>query len=56
MPTAESACLSVMIGARGVFALVVAFAGAPAATAFANVVTDWDEIGVKTVQPIACCF
>jgi hypothetical protein len=27
-------------------------AGAPAATAFASVVTDWDEIGVKTVQPI----
>jgi hypothetical protein len=41
-----------MIGARGLFALVVALAGVPAATAFANVVTDWDEIGVKTVQPI----
>jgi hypothetical protein len=41
-----------MIGARGLFALIVALAGAPAATASANVVTDWDEIGVKTVQPI----
>lgn len=34
------------------FAFVVAFAGTPAATVFANVVIDWDEIGVKTVQPI----
>jgi hypothetical protein len=41
-----------MIRTRGVFALVVALAGTPAATATANVVTDWDEIGVKTVQPI----
>jgi hypothetical protein len=41
-----------MIGARDVFALVVAFAGAPAATAFASVVADGDEIGVKTVQLI----
>jgi hypothetical protein len=40
-----------MIGAR-LFALIVALAGEPAATATANVVTDWDEIGVKTVQPI----
>ncbi len=41
-----------MIGTRGLFALVVALAATPAATATANVVTDWDEIGVKTVQPI----
>jgi hypothetical protein len=41
-----------MIRTRGVFALVVALAGTPAATATANVVTDWDEIGVKTVQPV----
>jgi hypothetical protein len=41
-----------MMGAWGLFALIVALAGAPAATASANVVTDWDEIGVKTVQPI----
>jgi hypothetical protein len=40
-----------MIRARGLFALIVALAGVPAATASANVVTDWDEIGVKTVQP-----
>ena len=40
-----------MIGARGLFALIVVLAGAPAATASANVVTDWDEIGVKSVQP-----
>ena len=39
-----------MIRARGLFALIVALAGVP--TASANVVTDWDEIGVKTVQPI----
>jgi hypothetical protein len=41
-----------VIRTGGLFALVVALAGAPAATASANVVTDWDEIGVKTVQPI----
>jgi hypothetical protein len=40
-----------MIQARGLFALIVALAGVPAATASANVVTDWDEIGIKTVQP-----
>jgi hypothetical protein len=40
-----------LIGAR-LFALIVALAGEPAVTASANVVTDWDEIGVKTVQPI----
>src|SRR5271166_6628168 len=41
-----------MIRTRGVFALVVALAGTPAATATADVVTDWDDIGVKSVQPI----
>ena len=33
-------------------ALVVVLAGAPTGTASANVITDWDEIGVKTVQPV----
>ena len=27
-------------------------AGAPTTTASANVITDWDEVGVKTIQPI----
>lgn len=33
-------------------ALLVVLAGAPTGTASANVITDWDEIGVKTVQPV----
>jgi hypothetical protein len=41
-----------MIRTRCLLALVVALAGTLAATATANVVSDWDEIGVKTVQPI----
>ena len=41
-----------MVSSRGLLALVAALAWASAGTALANVVTDWDEIGVKTVQPI----
>ena len=41
-----------MMQHRGLLALVVVLAGAPPVTASANVITDWDEIGVKTVQPI----
>src|SRR5271156_5377123 len=41
-----------MMQHRGLLALVVVLAGAPTVTASANVITDWDEIGVKTVQPI----
>jgi hypothetical protein len=41
-----------MIGRCGLIALIAALAAAPAATASANVVADWDDIGVKTVQPI----
>jgi hypothetical protein len=41
-----------MIKTRALFALVAALAAAPAGAAAANVVTDWDEVGVKTVQPI----
>src|ERR1700722_14652201 len=41
-----------MMQHRGLLALVVVLAGAPTATASANVITDWDEIGVKTVQPV----
>ena len=37
---------------RGLLALVALLAGAQPVTASANVITDWDEIGVKTVQPI----
>ena len=37
---------------RVVFAMLVAFAGLPMVAASANVITDWDEIGVKTVQPV----
>ena len=33
----------------GLVALVVMLTAAPAV--FANVVTDWDEIAVKTIQP-----
>jgi hypothetical protein len=32
--------------------LIAALAGASSAPASANVITEWDEIGVKTVQPI----
>ena len=38
-----------MMQHRGLLALVVVLAGAPTVTASANVITDWDEIGVKTV-------
>ena len=41
-----------MMQHRGLLVLVVVLAGAPTVTASANVITDWDEIGVKTVQPI----
>jgi hypothetical protein len=41
-----------MMQHRGLLALVVVLAGAPTVTASANVITDWDEIGVKIVQPI----
>jgi hypothetical protein len=37
---------------RCVLALVAAFTWAATSTASANVITDWDEIGVKTIQPI----
>jgi PAP2 superfamily len=40
-----------MIQNRVLFALMLVLAGAPTTTS-ANVITDWDEIGVKTVQPI----
>jgi hypothetical protein len=41
-----------MMSKRCVLALVAAFICPAGLTASANVVTDWDEIGVKTVQPI----
>jgi hypothetical protein len=41
-----------MMRSRVVFAMLVAFAGLPMVAASANVITDWDEIGVKTVQPV----
>jgi hypothetical protein len=41
-----------MLGRCRALALVAALAGAHTATASANVIVDWDEIGVKTVQPI----
>ena len=41
-----------MMQYRGLLVLVAALAGAPTTTASANVITDWDEIGVKTIQPI----
>jgi hypothetical protein len=41
-----------MMQYRGLLVLVAALAGAPTTTASANVITDWDEVGVKTVQPI----
>ena len=41
-----------MMQHRGLLALVALLAGAQPVTASANVITDWDEIGVKTVQPI----
>ena len=37
---------------RSLLLLVAVLAGAPTVTASANVITDWDEIGVKTVQPV----
>jgi hypothetical protein len=41
-----------MIGKCCAVALVAALAGSTTVTASANVVVDWDVIGVKTVQPI----
>ena len=41
-----------MMQYRGLLVLVAALAGAPTTTASANVITDWDEVGVKTIQPI----
>ena len=38
-----------MIHHRGFLALAAILMGAPVASA--NVVTDWDEIAVKTIQP-----
>jgi hypothetical protein len=37
---------------RSLLALAVLVAGTHSTTTSANVITDWDEIGVKTVQPI----
>jgi hypothetical protein len=37
---------------RCLLALAVLVAGTHSTTTSANVITDWDEIGVKTVQPI----
>ena len=41
-----------MIQHGGLLVLAVILAGTQPTTASANVVTDWDEIGVKNVQPI----
>jgi len=41
-----------MVRHRGSLVLFALLLGAPATTTFANVITDWDEIGVKTVQPV----
>ena len=41
-----------MIQHRGLLVLAVILAGTQATTTSADVITDWDEIGVKTVQPI----
>jgi len=41
-----------MVRYRGSLVLFALLLGAPATTTFANVITDWDEIGVKTVQPV----
>jgi len=41
-----------MMKSQGLLALLFAFAGSFGETALANVITDWDEIAVKTVQPI----
>src|SRR6202020_3404586 len=41
-----------MMQHRGLLVLMVVLAGAPTVPPPANVITDWDEIGVKTVQPI----
>src|SRR5277367_6603668 len=41
-----------MIQRPGLLALALLLAGAQTTTTSANVITDWDEIGVKTVQPI----
>lgn len=42
-----------MIQNRGVVLLTAFLTMAPAVSALSNVVTDWDEIGVKTIQPVA---
>jgi hypothetical protein len=41
-----------MIGKCRAFALVAALAGTAPANASANVIVDWDVIGVKTIQPV----
>jgi PAP2 superfamily len=41
-----------MMPNRSLLVLVAVLAGAPTLAASANVITDWDEIGVKTVQPV----
>jgi hypothetical protein len=41
-----------MIGKCRAFALVAALAGTATASASANVIVDWDVIGVKTIQPV----
>jgi hypothetical protein len=40
-----------MMRSRGLLVLLLGLLGAPLA-ASANVITDWDEIGVRTVQPV----
>src|SRR5664279_1472042 len=37
---------------RGSILLFALLLGASSTTTLANVITDWDEIGVKTVQPL----
>src|SRR5277367_6044002 len=41
-----------MIRRLGLLVLALLLAGVQTTTTSANVITDWDEIGVKTVQPI----
>src|SRR5271167_4771206 len=41
-----------MIQHRGLLMLALLLAGAQTTTTSASVITDWDEIGVKTVQPV----
>jgi hypothetical protein len=41
-----------MMRSRVPFILLLGLLGTPFGTASANVITDWDEIGVKTIQPV----